>query len=177
MFSQTLGIITNSLIRWHSSWGSFLFPVERTWRPTSSKTTGLDSRFIISMDLSWVLALSSSIWIHRSKSQENIRRIRCHFGSIIRRNPLPLLRFQPSEWTLGLLSPPFPAPGDGGMKQKWRMNIIKVEPFTQESHAPVSNTTMMQLSCNPTFKTCYCKLVSTCRGSALAWIHSRPLSS
>ena len=52
----------HSLMSAHSWWGSFLRPVERTCRPTSSKTTGRDSRFIISMDLSWVLALSSSIW-------------------------------------------------------------------------------------------------------------------
>ena len=46
----------------HSSWGSFLERVASTCLPTSSKITGLDSRFIMSMDISWVLARSSSTW-------------------------------------------------------------------------------------------------------------------
>lgn len=49
-----------SLIRAQSSWGSFLVFVANTWRPTSSKITGLDSRFIMSMDFSCVFARSSS---------------------------------------------------------------------------------------------------------------------
>lgn len=44
----------------HSSWGSFLECVASTCLPTSSKITGLDSRFIMSMDISCVLARSSS---------------------------------------------------------------------------------------------------------------------
>lgn len=59
----------------------------------------------------------------------------------------------------------------------WRHEGKMTRGHQKESHVPESSTNMMQLSCNPTFKTCYCKLVSTCRGSALAWIHSRPLSS
>lgn len=67
------------LIRTHSSCGSFLFPVERTWRPTSSKITGRDSRFIINIDLSCVLALSSSIWMYRNKTQVKVLSITPHF--------------------------------------------------------------------------------------------------
>lgn len=44
----------------HSSWGSFREWVASTCLPTSSKITGRDSRFIISMDISCVLARSSS---------------------------------------------------------------------------------------------------------------------
>lgn len=44
----------------HSSCGSFLERVASTCLPTSSKITGLDSRFIMSMDISCVLARSSS---------------------------------------------------------------------------------------------------------------------
>ncbi len=51
----------NLLMSSHSSCGSFLLSVASTCRPTSSKMTGRDSRFIISMDFSCVLALSSSI--------------------------------------------------------------------------------------------------------------------
>lgn len=45
-----------------SSCGSFLVAVASTCLPTSSKITGRDSRFIMSMDCSWVLARSSSTW-------------------------------------------------------------------------------------------------------------------
>lgn len=55
-------------MRSQSSCGSFRLPVERTCRPTSSKITGRDSRFIINMDFSWVLALSSSIWVYKKKN-------------------------------------------------------------------------------------------------------------
>ncbi len=51
----------NLLMSSHSSCGSFLLSVASTCRPTSSKMTGRDSRFIMSMDFSCVLALSSSI--------------------------------------------------------------------------------------------------------------------
>lgn len=52
--------IVYSLIRAQSSWGSFLVFVANTCLPTSSKITGRDSRFIMSMDFSWVFARSSS---------------------------------------------------------------------------------------------------------------------
>lgn len=63
----------------HSSWGSFLERVASTCLPTSSKTTGLASRFIMSMDVSCVLARASSTWGAPSVSR----------GSAGRRQPRP----------------------------------------------------------------------------------------
>lgn len=56
----------------HSSWGSFLERVASTCLPTSSKITGLDSRFIISMDVSCVLARSSSTWDSTTESHGSV---------------------------------------------------------------------------------------------------------
>lgn len=56
------------LIRLHSSWGSFRVPVANTCLPTSSKITGRDSRFIISIDFSCVFARSSSTCSCHSKN-------------------------------------------------------------------------------------------------------------
>lgn len=69
---------------------------------------------------------------------------------------LPLLRCQPFEWTLWLWSPPSPAPEEECMKSKPNININDVFKWAN----PYPN-----------------KPITTCLGSALAWIHNRPLSS